>query len=469
MNLYAFLWIASTVLAASPVLAEVREAGADDFRITRFGPADDTFAFAARQDMVYNSARDEFFLVFLGRQPVAPVADDEIEMYGLRLSAAGVPLGSPELLSSVDGLGASGGVPQNRRVDYDPGRDGYVVVYEAQDTEFSAASIDLYGRLISGAGAPAGPVFVIDDNTTLDARPDLAINTQDGEFLVVWERDTGTPAQRTIQARLFDASSGQPQGASFRVDTIDRFKGNPTVAYNAVDNQYLVAWTNDANAPQIQVLGADGSRELPQEVDYATPGFFTSRSEIVFNPDLNEYLIVFAQSDPAEGVVRESYDMFGRRISAGGTPLGSGKFRISYSAFVDSFLRAGANLDCNPGGQCLEAGRPGVVYDPSEGAYLVVWSGNLRVQNDPDQEVYIRVLPAGEDPAAVPNQTQISNMGSDSTSFIARLPSIGVSSEGVLATWWGDDNANGGIDDKFEIWGQQITLLVFANGFENGD
>ncbi len=454
------------LLTCFSATAQLRETGADDFRITNFGPADDTFAFAARQTMVYNPQNDEYFLVFLGRRPEPPVASEEIEMYGLRLDRFGSPIGDPVLLTSVDGIGAAGGTPQERRLAYDPIRNGYVVVYTAQDSEFGASSVDVYGRLIDSSGQPIGPVFVVDDGATSDIRPDIAFNSQDGEFLVVWARVTEGVFNRTIQARRFNAATGMPIGEAFRVDSIDGSKVNATVAYNDVDNEYLVTWGNNTESPRYQILSANGTPQLTPERAYATPGFFTARSEIAFNPDLGEYLIVFAHSDPAEGVVQESYEMFGRRIDSAGNALGTGKFRISFSAFVDSFSRSGVNIDCQPGGQCLEAGRPGLFYSSGEGAYFVSWSGNLRVQNDPDREVYLRVIRAGADPAPGADQVQISNMGGDNTSFSGLLPTVAASSAGVLVTWWGDDNANGGIDNKFELWGQRLLPLLFANGFE---
>ncbi|MEM6936084.1 MAG: hypothetical protein AAF552_06480 [Pseudomonadota bacterium] len=456
----------AALLTSFSAAAQLRETGADDFRITNFGPADDTFAFAARQTMVYNPQNDEFYVVFLGRRPEAPVASDEIEMYGLRLDRLGSPIGDPVLLTSVDGIGAAGDSPQERRLAYDPNRNGYVVVYSAQDSEFGSSSVDIYGRLIGANGQPVGPAFVVDDNATGDFRPDIAFNSQDGEFLVVWTRVVDGVFNRTIQARRFDAVDGAPIGEVFRVDSIDGFKTNPTVVYNNVDNEYLVAWANNTEAPRFRILSADGTPQITPERAYATPGFFTARSEIVFNPDLGEYLIVFGHSDPAEGVVQESYEMFGRRIDSAGNALGAGKFRISFSAFVDSFTRAGANVDCQPGGQCLETARPGVFYSSGERAYFVAWSGNLRVQNDPDREVFLRVLRAGADPAPGADQLQISNMGSDNINFLGLLPNVAASSAGLLVTWWGDDNANGGIDNKFELWGQRLLPQLFADGFE---
>ncbi len=461
------LAISMLMFAAAPSRAGVVEVGSDDFRITNFGPADDTFAFAVRQQMAYNPVDNEFFAVFLGRQPGPVVSAEEIELYGLRLSASGQALGDPVLLTEVDGVGSPGGVPQNRRVAYDPTRGGYMIVYDAQDAEFGATSNDIYGRFISATGQPASPTFVIDEQATGDFRPDIAVNTQDGELMVVWGSDNA--GERTIRARRLRSSDGTPIGDTFRLDRIDRFKGNPSIAYNSDQNQYLAAWANNLSPPTLQVLAADGTPQLTQEQDYATAGFFTSRSQIVYNPDFDEYLIVFSHSDPAEGIVAESYEMFGRRIDAAGNPLGVGKFRISYSDFVDRFTQAGANINCGFQGQCLEVARPGVTYSAADQAYVVAWSGTVDVRRDGDREVFVRQFRAGADPAPQPEQTQISDMGSDDTAYLGLLPMIGSTPDGLLAVWWGDDNANGGIDDKFELWGQRLLLNVFADGFEAAD
>ncbi len=113
-----------------------------------------------------------------------------------------------------------------------------------------SASVDIYARLFSAGGVPAGDEFLVNTSSNLCANPRVSV-AADGTFLVAWsERDLTMPSNGwDIWARPF--SSAGVGGAARRVNTYqygDQYQ--PQVSVSGTD--YLVIWTS---------LGQDGSWE----------------------------------------------------------------------------------------------------------------------------------------------------------------------------------------------------------------
>src|SRR5262249_45543466 len=181
------------------------EVGVNDFRISHMGPDGDTHFAAVAPAVAYNSEiRGE-----LGGWGGDDVTDGEFEVYGQRLNAAtGALLGGKIRIS-------------------DMGPDG--------DVNFEA-------------GLPA-----------------VAYNSVNNEYLVVWHGDDDTDGEREIYGQRLGAATGAEVGAhNFRIshmgpDGDTNFAAlAPAVAYNSVNNEYLVAWQGDDDTAPL----VDGEREI---------------------------------------------------------------------------------------------------------------------------------------------------------------------------------------------------------------
>ncbi|MEM9184494.1 MAG: hypothetical protein AAGB27_15175, partial [Pseudomonadota bacterium] len=181
-------------------------------------------------------------------------------------------------------------------------------------------------------------------------------------------------------------------------------------------------------------------------------------------------------SDPALGMVEGAYEIFGRRVAAGGDLLGTDKFRISQSDGLDT-LAFGANVDCGPNNPCLGTARPGIDYSNFEDAFVVSWSSTL-LQTDPAEmqtnqlDSLVRRIASGQDADPASPQVQISNAGGQELGFFGVHAVIAAGAGGrYLATWWGDDNRNGGSQSETEVWGQVLLANslrdVFVDSFES--
>jgi hypothetical protein len=464
--------LAAALVGLLAIPASGLETGPNDFRVTQFGTDGDLGSRAIRQEMAYNTVDNQVLTVFFGTTDTdSRVAPQELELWSLALSAIGTPLGPPTLITAVNGLGnnSNGHVLLGARgLEFDPNRRGYVVVYDAVDSSFGSDSFGIYARLLDTSGQPSGAVIAVTSNATVDTRPQVAINALDNEFLVVWTRITES-INRQIRGRRFDATTGAALAADFRIDAVDGFKTDASIAFDSENNQYLVAWRNNVEAPEFQLLNSDGSTKLPSPRVFASPGYHTTRPQVVYNPDDDEFLIAFNQSDPARGIVQESYEMFGRRIDSTGNPLGPDKFRISHSDFVPTFGRRGVNIDCTGADFCLNTARPSITYSSIDKSYAASWSANRNNNGTGEFECFVRIFDGGADATNEPEQFEISNMGGESPLQGGLFASIIAKPGGYLTLWWGDDTRNGGVDDEFEIWGQNLlTDLIFESSF-SGD
>lgn len=117
-------------------------------------------------------------------------------------------------------------------------------------TSVVTPSVDIYARLYTSSGTPAGNEFLVNTDSNPCANPSVAA-AADGSLLVVWgAHDSANPNNSwDIFARTF--SSAGVGGTALRVNThIYGDQYAPRVASLGLD--YMVTWTS---------LGQDGSRE----------------------------------------------------------------------------------------------------------------------------------------------------------------------------------------------------------------
>lgn len=207
----------------------------------------------------------------------------------------------------------------------------------------------------TAAADPAQPLRLIGSNFDLSVKPvtqrlspSVAYNNVDNEYMVVWS-DTRNPANNDIFGQRVSAD-GALLGANFPVIEFPDAQVNPIVAYNSIDNEYLVAWLtqqpgffNDVRGRLVSstdtLLGGDF---FILGDDPTAGGGAGGEFSIAYNPTANEYLV----TGRGRGVR-------GRRISSSGSLLGGAEIVIA----------AGGSLA--PNGQ--------VVYNLNADEYLATW------------------------------------------------------------------------------------------------
>jgi hypothetical protein len=306
-------------------------------------------------------------------------------------------------------------------------------------------------------------------------RPAVAYNPDRNEYLAVWSGETATDDEFELFGRLLEPG-GEPIGGQFRISSMGP-EGNanyspffPSVVYNPVAKEYLVAWHGDDNTPAlvdeefeiyVQRLSATGAEvgvddqrisAMGPEGSATYGGFNTS---VAYNPSANEYLIAWNGDDNTPPLVDNELEIFVQRLSATGAEQGIDDQRIST-----------LGPDGNP---AYRAFNPSVVYNSTEDEYLIAWNGddNTPPLVDNEREVFVQRLSVTGAEVGTDDQ-RISSMGPDGDPsygvFTAATATYNSTANEYLIAWDSDDNTAPLIDNEIEIFAQRLS----ATGAEVG-
>jgi hypothetical protein len=245
----------------------------------------------------------------------------------------------------------------------------------------------------------------------------------------------------------------------------------PAVAYNSMNNEYLVVWHGEDNTGS---LVADEWEIYGQRVDAATgaevgpndfrlsdmgpdgdPSYGAFNPMVAYNSVANEYLVVWYADDNTGSLVDDEYEVFGQRVSASGAEMGPNDFRLS---------------DMGPDGDPNYMGvLPVVAYSSTANEYLVVWWGedNTGSLMDDEREVFGQRVNASGTEVGL-NDFRLSDMGPDGDpAYDAQRPALAYNNlnNEYLVVWQGEDNTGSLVRYEFEIFGQ---LVDAATGAEIG-
>jgi hypothetical protein len=288
----------------------------------------------------------------------------------------------------------------------------------------------------------------------------VAYNSKDNEYLVVWHGNTAegglVVGEFEIWGHLLKGDS-TPIESGFRISDMGP-KGDadydalfPDVAYNSTDNQYMVVWEGDDQAydrvddefeiwgqrlnASGGVVGVTGFR-ISTMGPYKDPDRWALRPAIAYNPQNNEYLVVWYGDHFADNL----FDVFGQRLQADGSHVGADDFPMS-------MMDNGPNLD-------YFARHPAVAYDGRNNEYLVVWQDDELLAGE--YEVFGQRVDAASG-KLLDGNTRLSDMGPyGDTLFDANSPAVaygGAANNQYLVVWYGDDSTDG----DYEIWGQRFA------------
>ncbi|MCP4544486.1 MAG: hypothetical protein GY832_45830 [Chloroflexi bacterium] len=349
-------------------------------------------------------------------------------------------------------------------------------------------------RLAGAAPAPAGssitaPQLIGQDFRISNMGPDadtrffaldpaIAYNSSANEHLIVWAADdeSGDLAndEFEIYAQRVNAATGAPTGSRLRISnvgsdgdsTLDAY--DPAVAYNSIDDEYLVVWQADAGVDdEIEIYGqrldAGGSPVGTDDFRISTmgtdgdPAFDAFNPSLAYNPTQNEYLVVWHGDNALDNVI----EIYGQRLNAAtGAEIGTDDFFISNMGTSDTDKR-------------FRAQDVAVAYNSTDDEYLVVWEGDddtLPLVND-ELEIFGQRLADDGSPVG-DNDFRISDMGPNgNTAYAADNPAVAYNRDTntYLVVWSGDDDRDFGSgplsNDELEVFGQHLA----ADGTETGD
>src|SRR5919197_6698163 len=150
--------------------------------------------------VAYDATNNEYLVVWQGDDDTTPLVDDELEIFGQRLNAAtGAEVGTNDF--RISDMGPNGSTlyrAAEPAVAYNSQGNGYLVAWDGDDNTFPLDDdeFEIFGQRLSAAtGAEVGTndlrlSDIGDAGPEFDAStPAVAYNSINNEYLVVWSAD----------------------------------------------------------------------------------------------------------------------------------------------------------------------------------------------------------------------------------------------------------------------------------------
>lgn len=272
-----------------------------------------------------------------------------------------------------------------------------------------------------------GPVITVTDDVGPQQFPDVAYNSADDSFLVVWENAL---AERVfmIEGVLLDGSSGEPIGEpQIFLDAEGGYEA-PAVVYNSADNEFVVMARRiiNQNATVVRVSAQGELLGDPIELGSAGgPTFFdpAARARVAamaYNAADNQYLAALGGPMTAQTLFSDlSLDFPLDQFGNGTNPAAawSSQSNVYLVAFEDRESRdtgaenLSAQLIAANGDligetirvrdQAFAEESPRVAYNPLDEEFLVIWDERIGFDEDADPQtltdvIGYRITPQGE-------------------------------------------------------------------------
>lgn len=359
--------------------------------------------------VTYNSAVNEYLVVWLDNRNGAR------KFMGQRISSTGTLLGDDFVIyTATDDV-------RSPVVAYNSVANEYLVVWD--EYVYAIGHADIFGQRVSSTGTLLGDKITISSAPSGQNSPDIAYSSAANEYLVVWEDYRNAPAD------LYDiygqriGGTGSLLGGNFPISQGSEHQVQPAVAYNTLDNKYLVVWHDqrsggwDIYGQQVSVSGALQGSDFP--ISTATGD--QVNSDVVYSDHDNEYLVVWQ-----DGRNGPDHDIYGQRISASGALQGN-EFPISTEA--------------------VSSGAPIAVYDGTADQYVVIWQDG---RNGPDTDIYGQIVSGAG--SLQGDNFSIPDAESSQTSPAVAYGSISGKS---LIAWHDDRNSS---TSGFDVYGQWFPL-----------
>lgn len=379
------------------VSATGTQVGYSDVRISHTGPDGNTAYNARNPAVAFNTAFNQYLVVWEADNPESGLVDNEFEIWGQVVDPLLFPLwGGNFRISSMGPDGSALYDAGRPAVAYNPTPDEYLVVWDGDDDSGSLVDdeLEIWAQRVYSTALPVGsPLRVSDMGGTGDANydalaADVAYNTTDHEYLVVWQGDDDAVGlvdnESEIWGQRMDQNGGGLGANDARISDAggdgDAAYGafNPSVAYNSVDNEYLVVWMGDDNVGGLvdnemevfsqrltSTLSGLGGNDY-RLTDVGGVGNATYR--VTWGPDLaynalnNEYMVTWAGEDTVDGMVNNEEEIFVQRITADIGGSGPNDERISDVGGLGSIVR--------------RALVPVIAANGANGQFLVAWQAD---------------------------------------------------------------------------------------------
>lgn len=458
--------------------ASATEPVGEQFRVSAQGP-DGNASFDARAPHVaHNPDKNEYLVVWHGVTGTV----GEFEIYGRLHQADGTPLGAPFRISTMGPDGDPNHDATHPAATYNPTTKEYYVVWQGSDLNVTPGGIgtltdgefEIHGQRLTDAGVQIGEDdkrlsdMGPDGNVRHDAlRPDVAYNSAANEYFVAWSGNDVTAGtgggffvtngeQEIFRQRV--SADGAEIGSETAITNIGPV-GNesydalqPAVAYNAVSDEYLVAFTANVNSPgsreihaqRVNGTGTPVGSEAFLVSDVGPDDSSAHRGEtptVVHNTSANQYLVAWSDNRTDQVPFGGKYQVHAQILTADGAETGPDDFQVS---------------DHTPGDDLFDGRNPSAAYSTATNEYLIAWEGMEDVAGKTEAHAQ-RINPAGAQIG--PDDVKLSSSGpADDAAFDARsvAAAYNATSNEFLVAWSGTTNVAPLIAGEEEIYARRI-------------
>jgi hypothetical protein len=375
---------------------------------------------------------------------------------------AGIPLGPDRFLIYNDGSVSE----EESAIAYNSRDQEYLVVWQAAE---------IWGRRVSASGVPIGSAFRISP-TGEGVNPDVAYSSSANEYLVVWHHDVFVAGQRvsasgTLQGNVFNYVAGSSGVSSCDQPAIAY--GSVADRYLLSFRYYI--YTDSSSSIWVDVIQSDGvsatsAFSVRENSDTDVP----EEPDVAYNRSRNEFLVVWQETwDVGDRDIYGRRVAMDGGASALGSPFsitlsvnddtapavaaiptvsGEGQYLVAWQTNQDIRARTVAGDETLGSYQTLASTpwgeyRPAVAGSESNDQFLVTWTWIPVVTPPAMMQVQAKTLALDGTPL---HDTTLVGGGQVFDSAVAAGPTgdylvtfddnevFGTSSRGIYARLWGN-------------------------------
>ena len=297
--------------------------------------------------LAYNTQHKQYLVAFNSyRTSPGTFGLNNMGIYGRRVTLLGIPDpgGDIPIATTISGDN------DQPKVVYNATNDQYLSVFICSDASRTYGHV--CRQFLKWEGTRLGISTQVSGPLNSEYSVTGAYNTRNNRYLAVWvDERNGNP---DIYGQIYD-EEGFPEGSNFAVHESSGILANPNIAFNSIDQIYLVTWYNKQDvAIEWQLISSQG---LPLHFGRVALAEAMDRHPVsAYNspPEYNEFVILYEDLIPGE----TNPSLAGIRIDGtyGNDGTSGSKFRLS---------SPGSNMHS-----------PDIEYHAGDQSYMVVWQDN---------------------------------------------------------------------------------------------
>ncbi len=299
----------------------------------------------------------------------------------------------------------------------------------------------------SNAGSPVGRDFIIQGGEPDQISPAAAYNPVQNEYMVAWTNDR--PGNDDIYARRLSANGSQI-GEWFSIVAGSGFeRRNPDIGFNSAREEFLVVWEEEPSGGFLRIHGIRISKSgqlIPPVIEISTgPALNNCQNPSVAYASTSDTFLVVWESMVFGGV---HSNIEGQLISSNGIPQDS-NFPLS---------------EAISGSNAFSDGNPDLTYNLSRNEFLAVFE--RAYDSTSVQDIYGRLVTGDGTPLGT-SADVISGTADDKLNpAVAAIPSV--PHEGKYLVAWESQYSAGNINIygkrfKHDLSGDGIILMLSAS------